>query len=184
MHQNSAGTAIPVEVSARVLDIDGRRYLQAFVRDVTVHRSERKQFELLSLVAQQARAGMLIADSEGHIAYVNQAYAQARRTSREALVGQHLSVLDAGAVRPDGGPATSLAVLAGYASVWEGELAYHHGDGSTDTARTWIAPLNDRDGHVSRFVMLSEEPADVRHRIDALEARCRALEAPARTQGA
>lgn len=177
VHQNKEGTAIPVEVSARILDIEGRRYLQAFVRDVTVRRSEQRQLELLSLAAQQARAGMLIADGEGHIAYVNQAYVRARGTSREALVGQHLNTLDASALRPDGSAGASLAVLAGYATVWEGELAYRHGGGATEAARTWITPLNDRDGHVSRFVLLSEEPIDVRHRIDSLEARCRALQA-------
>jgi len=41
MHQNRGGTVFPVEVSSRIIDIDGKRYYQGIVRDI----SERKEAE-------------------------------------------------------------------------------------------------------------------------------------------
>lgn len=41
MHQNRGGKVFPVEVSSRIIDIDGKRYYQSIVRDI----SERKEAE-------------------------------------------------------------------------------------------------------------------------------------------
>ncbi len=41
MHRRKDGTTFPVEISARVIEIEGKVYLQGIVRDIT----ERKQFE-------------------------------------------------------------------------------------------------------------------------------------------
>jgi PAS domain S-box-containing protein len=42
MHRRKDGSAFPVEISARVIEIEGKKYLQGIVRDI----SERKRFEL------------------------------------------------------------------------------------------------------------------------------------------
>ncbi|MDQ7799101.1 MAG: PAS domain S-box protein [Candidatus Edwardsbacteria bacterium] len=42
LHRRQDGTAFPVEISARVIEIEGKNYLQSIVRDI----SERKQYQL------------------------------------------------------------------------------------------------------------------------------------------
>lgn len=42
MHRKKDGTAFPVEISARTIEIEGKKYLQGIVRDI----SERKQYDL------------------------------------------------------------------------------------------------------------------------------------------
>ncbi len=48
LHQRKDGSILPVEVSARIIEIDGRKYYQSIIRDITervLHREEQEQNE-------------------------------------------------------------------------------------------------------------------------------------------
>jgi len=67
VHQRKDGTTFPVEVSGRTLDIDGKRYRQAFIRDISKRKNLEQQVVRLSRVQRAllvASSNLLRAESE------------------------------------------------------------------------------------------------------------------------
>jgi PAS domain S-box-containing protein/putative nucleotidyltransferase with HDIG domain len=60
VHRRKDGTAFPVEVSARIIEIEGRSYLQSFVRDMTERKRAAaaliRQKELYNMLSQTNQA--------------------------------------------------------------------------------------------------------------------------------
>ncbi|OPY77929.1 MAG: Blue-light-activated protein [Syntrophorhabdus sp. PtaU1.Bin153] len=74
-HKVKGGWTVPVEVRTSLVEFEGRRYLLAFIRDIT----ERKKWEE-ALVSEKQRFrnlmdhapfGMVLVDSNGYIFYIN-----------------------------------------------------------------------------------------------------------------
>ena len=62
MHRRKDGSSFPVEVSGRVIDVDGQPYRQAFIRDISARRRLEHRIERLSQVrsALQAATSVLL----------------------------------------------------------------------------------------------------------------------------
>ena len=100
VHQRKDGSTFPVEVSARVIDIDGQPYRQSFVRDISQRKAEeaaRRQadaearaalarFEAVFLGAPEP---MSISELEtGRLLLLNDAFCANSGYAREQLVGR------------------------------------------------------------------------------------------------
>lgn len=62
VHRRKDGTTFPVEVSGRTIEVDGKNYRQAFIRDITVRKRLERQVVRLSQVksALQAATSVLL----------------------------------------------------------------------------------------------------------------------------
>ena len=62
VHRRKDGTTFPVEVSGRTIEVDGKRYRQAFMRDISVRKKLERQVARLSRVrsALQAATSVLL----------------------------------------------------------------------------------------------------------------------------
>lgn len=62
VHRRKDGTTFPVEITGRALDINGKRYRQSFVRDVSARKAQEKTLARLSRVkrALQAATSVLL----------------------------------------------------------------------------------------------------------------------------
>ena len=70
VHRRKDGTTLPVEISGRVVAVEGRKYRQAFIRDITQRRALERQVARLSRVRsalQAATSVLLRAHDEGEI---------------------------------------------------------------------------------------------------------------------
>lgn len=56
LHRRKDGTTFPVEITGRAVDIDGKRYRQRFVRDVSIRKAQEKALARLSGVMQAVQA--------------------------------------------------------------------------------------------------------------------------------
>jgi PAS domain S-box-containing protein len=57
VHRRKNGSTFPVEISGRIIDVDGRPYRQAFVRDISHRRDLERQVARLSRVRTALQAG-------------------------------------------------------------------------------------------------------------------------------
>ena len=98
-HVRKDGSRMPVEISARIIELSGQRMYYSVIRDI----SERKQFES-KLRAREARYrgvietsadGFWAVDMEGHLVEVNDAYVRLSGYSREELLSMRVSDLEA-----------------------------------------------------------------------------------------
>lgn len=56
VHRRKDGTTFPVEITGRAVDINGKRYRQSFVRDVSARKAQEKALVRLSRVTQAVQA--------------------------------------------------------------------------------------------------------------------------------
>jgi PAS domain S-box-containing protein len=80
------GTIVPVEVSARDLEIGERRLRVAFVRDTTESRTVMNALRRTQAAVDRARDPILWVRADGSIAYVNDAGCELLEYSREELL--------------------------------------------------------------------------------------------------
>ena|GEM_PF-1119751 len=66
-------TLVPVEVSVRLLDYEGKNIMVAVVRDITERKQVEEQLRLSDQILQRVNALVLVADSQGEIVYVSPA---------------------------------------------------------------------------------------------------------------
>jgi PAS domain S-box-containing protein len=71
MHRRKDGSSFPVEISGRVIEVDGRPYRQAFIRDISVRRKLEREVERLSQVrsALHAATSVLLRVGDEHALY-------------------------------------------------------------------------------------------------------------------
>lgn len=92
VHQRSDGNTFPVECSARLIEVDDKRFYQTIIRDIT----ERKQAEeklreserRFRLFYEQAPISYQSLDQEGCITDVNQAWTSAFGFRRAEVIGK------------------------------------------------------------------------------------------------
>ena len=125
----------------------------AFVKDVTEEVKRRKEFETLSLVANETDNSVVITDTEGKIEYVNPGFTHMTgyefaevegKKPGDFLQGQHTN------------PETKRAIrekLAARKPFYD-EILNYHKDGSSYWISLVINPVFDADGTLERFISI------------------------------
>jgi PAS domain S-box-containing protein len=93
LHLKKDGSVFPVEVSARAMAIDDKKYFQSIIRDI----SERKRAEeetksaraFLEKVIDMSPFAMWISDKEGTLTRVNRSLSETINLSADAMVGKY-----------------------------------------------------------------------------------------------
>lgn len=95
VHRRKDGTLIDVEISSAGVEIDGRSFLFASSRDITVRKQAEAVMKQHEKVLETAIDGFWMTDMTGKLLEVNQAYADISGYSPDELVGMYISQLDA-----------------------------------------------------------------------------------------
>ena len=98
VHQRKNGTAFPVEVSARPIELEGRRHVLSTIRDIT----ERKQAAAVLRESEtryrslfdRASEGIIILSVEGELLAVNEAFARMHGVPASEMQSLNLRDLD------------------------------------------------------------------------------------------
>jgi diguanylate cyclase (GGDEF)-like protein/PAS domain S-box-containing protein len=113
------------------------------------------QKDLLANALASIANAILIADREGHIVWVNEAFSKLSGYSSEELLGQRPSLLKSG--RQDSTFYRELwqTILGG--KVWQGELVEQRKDGSLFVVEETITPLFDAKGNITHFIAIQHD---------------------------
>lgn len=170
-----AVAAVPLTVEARtigcfVLDARSRRTFTddllaqleglAVRLSVSIHIAEAQRRLRLQVAAMNAAANaMLIADSDGIIEWVNDAYLVMSGYTREETIGQPIRLMSSKA--RGGNDSMVKSVIGGNA--WRGELVERRKDGSLYTVIETITPiLNPETGQPQHYVGVFEDVTALR----------------------
>ncbi|NML17994.1 PAS domain-containing protein [Azohydromonas caseinilytica] len=123
--------------------------------DVTERHQAKEQLRKLSLAVEQSPIAIAIADTEGRIEYVNDAFSRVTGFRREEALGQQHRVL-----RPDGlPPAREAAIRAALqlGQSWSGELQCLRRDGRPYHELVHAAPIRQPDGRITHHLWIGED---------------------------
>lgn len=89
------GTVFPVELSLSVGQRGAERFVLAIIRDITNRKQAEEELRKFKTITDLASFGAAMADLDGHLIYVNDAFAQMHGYTPAELAGRHLSIFHA-----------------------------------------------------------------------------------------
>jgi PAS domain S-box-containing protein len=144
VHRRSDGSTFPVEVSSRVIDIDGKQFRQSIIRDITERRQAeqalRESEERFRAAFDHAAIGMVLVSTNGRFTSVNNAVCEMLAYSSGELIGKHFKEI----TYPDDlaiGYEVVQQMLTGKSERVEFEKRYLRKDGSVVWAQVLSAAL-------------------------------------------
>jgi PAS domain S-box-containing protein len=159
------GDPVPVEVSADRVELDGKRYVQAVVRDVRERRERERELRLKDRAIEEAQVGVTIAaagDGTNPLEYVNPEFCRLTGYDRDEVVGRDCRMLQ-GERTGEGPVAAMAAAIRAEESVQE-ELLNYRADGTPFWNEVTVTPVRDRQGEVTHFVGFQQDVTDRKRR--------------------
>jgi diguanylate cyclase (GGDEF)-like protein/PAS domain S-box-containing protein len=150
VHQRRDGTSFPVEVSARAVDVEGKRFRQAVVRDTSERREAEKYMRLYASVFQTTGEAVLVTDLELRIVAVNPAFSEITGYGEHEVIGQTPKMLRSG--RQDESFYAGMWQSILETGRWQGEIWNRRKDGRIYPQWQSISVVRDANGHASHYV--------------------------------
>jgi len=122
---------------------------------------------LLARALEAAANAVFIADREGRIVWVNDAFCRLSGYARDEAIGRSPGLLKSGKQSPDFYRELWQTILAGRS--WQGEVVERRRDGSLWTASQVITPLLDEAGAVTHFVAIQHDVTTSSQEREAME---------------
>lgn len=138
------------------------------IDEVAEHRATSVQLRKLSLAVEQSPTSIIIADLEGNIEYVNQAFLENTGYTRDEVIGKNPRILQSGNTPPDRYRALWAELAQG--RVWKGEFFNQRKDGRKFTEWATIAPIRQSDGKITHYVAVKEDITEKMSMAAELEA--------------
>ena len=119
-------------------------------RDVTKRKSVEDKLHLAAAVFEQAREGFVIADRDGRVVTVNQAFCEISGYEMDELQGQQTAALGFGIGRREVRRQVRTALQT--SGHWQGEVRTSRKDGSLYTCWAAITQQRDANGAVTHYI--------------------------------
>jgi diguanylate cyclase (GGDEF)-like protein/PAS domain S-box-containing protein len=146
------GASLTLELSIRAIPRTHDRPPNLLVegRDITKRKSVEDKLHLAAAVFEQAREGFVIADRDGRVVTVNQAFCDISGYGVDELQGQQVAALGFGIGRRDVRRQVRSALQT--AGHWQGEVRTSRKDGSLYTCWAAITQQRDANGAVTHYI--------------------------------
>ncbi|MEP6506570.1 MAG: diguanylate cyclase, partial [Betaproteobacteria bacterium] len=146
------GAALTLELSIRAIPRTRNVPPNLLVegRDVTMRKSAEDKLQLAAAVFEQAREGFVIADRDGRVVTVNQAFCEISGYAADELQGQQTAALGFGIGRRDVRRQVRTALQT--SGHWQGEVRTSRKDGSLYTCWAAITQQRDAAGAVTHYI--------------------------------
>jgi PAS domain S-box-containing protein len=148
---------LPAMLGLVALDAPTTRAI-GFVLDLTERKQAEQQARLLTTALESAANGIMIANREGRIVWVNPAFTRLSGYSAAEVIGQNPRVWKSGAHDAAFYRKLWNTVLSG--EVWQGEIINRRKDGSLYTEGMTVTPVRDATGMVSHFITIKQDITD------------------------
>ncbi|QXP90991.1 PAS domain S-box protein [Methylococcus capsulatus] len=156
------GRLFPLHLSVGEFRRHQRRWFVGVTRDLTVRKQTEDRLLMLSSAVDQSPSGVLIADSQGCIQYVNRGYTTLTGYGAEELVGTRCS----GAGRADRLGRLREVIRSGTA--WRGEVQDRRRNGEVYWALESITPILDGHGEATHYLLIQQDITEQKRDKEAL----------------
>ncbi|MFL6628489.1 MAG: putative bifunctional diguanylate cyclase/phosphodiesterase [Vitreoscilla sp.] len=146
------GVAMTLDLSIRAIPRSGGAPPNLLVegRDITQRKSVEDKLQLAAAVFDQAREGFVIADRDGRVVTVNQAFCEISGYDAHELQGQQVAALGFGIGRREVRRQVRGALQT--AGHWQGEVRTSRKDGSLYTCWAAVTQQRDAGGTVTHYI--------------------------------
>jgi diguanylate cyclase (GGDEF)-like protein/PAS domain S-box-containing protein len=142
----------------------------AVKEDVTRQRELEARTRMLASVFENARDGLLVASAEGHVAEVNDGFAELTGRPRADHLGRHVSTVgDAGSAED----AASFEAALELAGSWKGDRSFTRPSGEIVTAQVSIDAVRDPAGITTHFIGVCTDVTPLKNQQRRLAAQAR-----------
>ncbi len=144
------GTAFDVEVQSTVIVFEGQQAIHVVLRDITERKRAKERLQLAASVFSHAREGILIADADGRVVDVNQAFTSITGYAHDEVLGTPARIF-----RP-GSHDYLEALWLGLREQghWSGEIWNLRKNGERYAELVTISAVADALGAVRNYVLL------------------------------
>ncbi len=139
--------------------------VSGYAIDITERKVSETRLRMLNSAFDSFTLAMAITDIEGHIKWVNPAFALLTGYKTDEVIGQFPSILKSGKQDDDFYQVFWQTILSG--KVWSGELINKRKDGSLYYEEETITPVFNEKGEISNFITIK---IDISHRREIEEA--------------
>ncbi len=153
---------VPVEVSSRLVSLEGRMVLEKFVRDITFRKeleAARKEAEAealrLATVIQQATEAVMITDLNANIVYVNPHFEVTTGYTAAEALGKNPRILQSG--MQDKTFYQNLWGTISHGENWHGMFTNRRKDGTLYYEEATIFPIRDREEHITHYAAVKRD---------------------------
>jgi diguanylate cyclase (GGDEF)-like protein/PAS domain S-box-containing protein len=146
------GASITLELSIRAIPRTRNAAPNLLVegRDISKRKSVEDKLQLAAAVFDQAREGFVIADRDGRVVTVNEAFCEISGYDADELQGQQTAALGFGIGRRDVRRQVRTALQT--SGHWQGEVRTARKDGSLYTCWASITQQRDANGAVTHYI--------------------------------
>lgn len=156
MHKRAdTGDLFPAEVLLSAMEMDGKRVLQAVVRNISQRRRMEERLRQLSLAVEQSPVSIVITDLAGNIEYVNPKFVQVTGYTLAEVLGKNPRVLKSGNKGPEAYRELWHTITEG--EEWRGEFHNKKKNGELYWESSSISPIRDLEGRITHYVAVKED---------------------------
>jgi len=154
-YRRKDGMVFDVEITARKIELEGKRYIYASSRDITMRKQAGKELRKLSQVVEQSPHTVVITDLEGNIEYVNNSFTRMSGYTRAEAIGKNPRLLQSGKTISATYDAMWGQLTKG--KPWAGEFVNRRKDGTEYTEALKVSPLFQTDGTIVNYMAIKED---------------------------
>src|SRR5262245_57577273 len=150
-----SGPWSPLAGDALFFVVTAGLFLAALQRYSLRGRGDWERVSVPSAALTAAANAVFIADREGRIVWMNEAYCRMSGYQRDELIGSNPRLLQSGGQDPEYYEKLWGTILAG--QVWSGEMVERRKDGECYVVQQTVTPVRDPDGQARHFIAIHED---------------------------
>jgi PAS domain S-box-containing protein len=171
----SDGSIFLADIRSFFIQVQGKECIAALFRDVTDKKLADEKIHTLSLAVDQSPAGIVIADRQGRIEYVNRKFSETTGYSAGEVLGQHVQTLASDEIPPETIRDLWHSLRTG--GDWRGEFRNKRKDGSVYWAFAAVSPMREPTGEITHYLAVQEDVTARKETEKALQQAKDAAEA-------
>jgi two-component system cell cycle sensor histidine kinase/response regulator CckA len=165
IHRRRDGSTFPVETSSRLIEVEGRKFIQNIMRDITERKETEEEIRILAQAVRSTSECVLIGDLEDNLLFVNDAFARTYGYEKEELIGRNVWI-----IRSERNPAELVTQIlpATLRGGWQGELLNRRKDGTEFPIFLSTSVVYDESGAPFALVGIAKDITEPKRAEEAL----------------
>lgn len=154
-HVHRNGTVMPVEINARIIELNGEQMLLSIVRDITERKRAEEELRLAATVVNAVDDAVMVTDADNRIIKVNPAFTVITGYAFEEVAGENPRMLSSGRHAPEF--YRELWETLNASGSWHGEICDRRKSGELYTKWLSINQVHDDKGRLTHYVAVFSE---------------------------